>query len=559
MRGMLRPPCRVPRGLLAAALAAGALALLAGCAGEPPRHSVLVVSVDSLRVDRLALWNPETGVVTPHLEALADRGSLYVNAWATAPWTAPSMVSLLTGLHPPTHGIFARDDTTPPGLPTLPELLAERGYRRGNFSFFSTISYFRNLGLGEPQQGLGHTRIAEAFGSWLAEGEPGEPFFAWLHLLEPHLPYGATGYQATEVQVPGSSGLEEAQLRAAVPVGTVEFEEGDRDKLLALYDQDLAAMDETLGRVLDALAEQGREESTLVVFVADHGEELLEAGWIGHASTAKQAKMIPEVLRVPLVLAGPGVPAGEVHGDLVQPVDVLPTLGRLLDLPLLETLDGIPLPGFGPSWWPFGQDRRWAFFDSSAGGNLTPREQREERIQGVTDGKCLLTEHLTPGRPDQVALSTAPPYDATCDDAERSRLTEALDAWRSRQATQRLAVLSGSGDRPDAPEDADGFAEAIEVRSPLDGEALLWRSHRGQLVLQWEGEGASYWVEYEAGAGARAVSGVFTVETPRIRFGPFPKGFWNDLAGYGPFRFRVLDADREERSPWVEFEVLAVE
>lgn len=556
MRGMLRPPYRPP---CCAVFGFLTVALLAGCATEPPRHSVLVVSVDSLRVDRLALWNPETGVTTPNLEALAHRGSLYTNAWATSPWTAPSMVSLFTGLHPPSHGIFARDDTTPPGLPTLSGLLAERGYRRGNFSFFSTISYFRNLELGEPQQGLGHARIAEAFEEWLAEGEPEEPFFAWLHLLEPHLPYGATGYQATEVQVPGSSGLEEAQLRAAVPVGTVEFEDGDREKLLALYDLDLAAMDEALGRVLAALEEQGREESTLVVFVADHGEELLEHGWIGHASTAKDAKMVPEVLRVPLVLAGPGVPAGEISGELVQPVDVLPTLGRLLALPLPETLDGVLLPGFGPSWWPFGGGRRWAFFDSSAGGNLTPRERREERLQGVTDGRCLLSEHLVPGQPDQVSLTAAPPYDVACDDDARGRLSEALGVWRSRQATQRLAVLSGGGEAPAVPAGADDFAEAIEVRSPLDGEALLWKANRGQLVLVWEGGGDRYWIEYEAGTGARAVSGVFTVETPRITFGPFPKGFWNDLAGYSPLRFRVLDADREKRSPWVEFEILAVE
>ena len=552
MRRMLRSPRRAIFGLLT-------LAVLAGCSTEPPRHSVLVVSVDSLRVDRLALWNPETGVATLHLEALADRGSLYTHAWTTAPWTAPSMVSLFTGLHPPSHGIFARDDTTPPGLPTLPGQLADRGYRRGNFSFFSTISYFRNLELGEPQEGLGHAHIAEAFEGWLAEGEPEEPFFAWVHLLEPHLPYGATGYRATEVQVPGSSGLEEAQLRAAVPVGTAEFEEGDRETLLALYDQDLAAMDEALGRVLAALADQGREESTLVVFVADHGEELLEHGWIGHASTAKEAKMVPEVLRVPLVLAGPGVPTGEVHENLVQPVDVLPTLGRLLDLPLPETLDGVPLPGFGPSWWPFRSERARAFFDSSAGGNLTPVDRREERIQGVTDGRCLLTEHLVPGKPDQVSLTATPPYDATCDEAARTRLGEALEDWRSRQARQRLAVLSAGGGTPDVPAGADGFAEAITVRSPLDGEVLVWKANRGQLVLEWESEGDRYWVEYEAGAGAREVSGVFTVETPRITFGPFPQGFWNDLAGYSPFRFRVLDADREERSPWVEFEVLAVE
>jgi len=526
---------------------------------------LLVISVDSLRVDRLALWNPQTGVDTPHLNTLAARGSLYVNAWATSPWTAPSMVSVFTGLYPPSHGVFARDDTTPPGLPTLAGLLAERGYRRGNFSFFSTISYFRNLELGEPQKGLGHTQISEAFGRWLADGEPAEPFFAWLHLLEPHLPYGATGYRATEVQVPGSSGLEEAQLRAAVPVGTVEFEDGDRERLRALYDRDLAAMDEALGRVLDALDREGRRDSTLIVFVADHGEELLDHGWIGHASTARQAKLVPEILRVPLVLAGPGVPEGKVYGELVQPVDVLPTVGHLLDLPIPQVLDGVRLPGFGPSWWPFRDHRAHAFFDSSAGGNLTSRERRDERIQGVTDGDCLLAEHRVPGRPVQIHLTvttSGTPSDSAsndvCGESERRRLAGALDLWRRRQASQRLAVLGGTTGGSAPPRDADAFTESIEVRAPRDGGQVLWETHQGQLILEWSGRGAGYWVEYHAGAGARAVSGEFTVETARLTFGPFPQGFWNDLAGYSPFRFRVLDADHGERSPWVDFEVKAM-
>ena len=216
------------------------MSALVGCAKPPPlRHSVLLISADSLRVDRLPPWNPSDAPPMPHLSALADAGTRYANAWATSPWTAPSMVSVFTGLYPPSHGVVYRDDTTPPDLPTLSRILGGDDYTLGNFSFFSQISYFRNLGLGKAIRGLTHDTVAKSFGAWLGRRPADEPFFAWVHLLEAHLPYGASGYRATEVRVPGSSGLEKAQLEATVPVGSARFRPRDPGRLRRLYDRDL--------------------------------------------------------------------------------------------------------------------------------------------------------------------------------------------------------------------------------------------------------------------------------------------------------------------------------
>lgn len=530
---------------------------------------MVLVSPDSLRVDRLRPFHPE-GVAVPSLEGLAARGVLFENAWATAPWTAPAMVSVFTGLYPPSHGVVHRDDTTPPALPTLPRLLAEEGYRIGNFSFFSRISYFRNLGLGPAAPGLSHGTVADGFRRWLGELPAEEPFFAWLHLLEPHLPYGATGYRATEVRLPGSSGLEIAQLRAEVPVGRVEFAPGDRRRLLDLYDQDVAAMDRTLGAILEALEEAGRLERTVVVFVADHGEELLEHGWVGHASTAIEAKLVPEILRVPLVVAGPGVPAGVTSDALVQPLDLFPTLARLLGVELPEPVDGRVLPeavagiGFFESWRLRLGRRDHAFSDSSAAGNLTPAERRGERLQGVTDGRCLASVHTRPGRAAETTFLPAAPEagDRPCPAGGRAGLLDALGRWGSDQAAGRLRVLTraaGGRGRPASPElDPDGLAEDVRVEEPRAGEVLRWGETGGQVALAWEGAGPAAWIDYRVGDGALRVEGRFQVEQSRVVFGPFPQGFWNDLAAHSPFRFRVLDPERGVRSPWVEFRVAPV-
>ncbi len=547
---------------------------LAGCAAEPAADfSVVLVSPDSLRVDRLPPWNPQAAAPTPHLERLAARGTVYLNAWASSPWTAPSMVSVMTGLYPTSHGVAYRDDTTPATLPTLPRLLAARDYRIGNFSFFSQISYFRNLGLGPAEKGLRHATVARSFGRWLGKLPEDQRFFAWVHLLETHLPYGATGYRAKRASVDGSSGLVEAQVNAVVPVGTVEFEPGDRPLLIELYDRDVAAMDRALGRVVDALEQHGRLDTTLIVYVADHGEELLEYGWIGHASTSIEAKLVPEILRVPLILAGPGI-AAQRRDELVQQVDVLPTVARLLGLDLDPT-DGVPLPGIAGGWWDWGGRRELAFFDSSPGGNLTPQDRRGERFQGLTDGRCLLTAHVAPGVAEDVRTSAV--GDGACGDGDPRRLRRALDDWRRRQTEQRLDLLArhGGGSGPPS-EEVDAYAETIAVLQPRAGDRLRWDAKGGLVVFEWtvdaepeaappgrggrsEAPGDVYWIEYRLGDAPLEIRGSFEVAQRRIVFGPVPHGFWNDVADYSPARIRIADAAGRQRSPWIEFEVLPVE
>ncbi len=518
---------------------------LAACTPRFEGTSVLLISADSLRTDRLPRWNPGDAPPTPNLDALAARGTLYTNAWAASPWTAPSMVSVMTGLYPPSHGIVYRDDTTSPQLPTLPRLLEAQGYHLGNFSFFSEVSYFRNLGLGPPAKGLTHKKVAASFRRWLGEVPADEPFFAWVHLLEPHLPYGASGYRAAKAKVPGSSGLVQAQLDATVPFGSVEFADGDRERLLKLYDRDVRAMDLMLGKVLKALEARGRTAETLVIFVADHGEELLDDDWVGHASTSIRAKLRPEILRIPLVLAGPGVSAGQVRGELVQQVDVVPTVVHLLGLgkPALE--DGLTLPGTVRSH----PARKLAFFDSSMGGNLTPQDRRGDRLQGVTDGSsCLMAVQTSADQPEEVRTHEL----AAGGCGSLQTLRQALEDWRRRQTAQRLAVLTEhpAGAAPPSDE-VDRYAESIRILEPPGGELLRWETSRGQIALEWTGDGASYWVEYRLG-DLLGTSGSFQIEQQRVVFGPVPQGFWNDLVRYSPFRFRLVDAANEQRSAWVE-------
>jgi hypothetical protein len=481
-------------------------------------------------------WSPAGRM--PSLAALVARGVRFDRTYTVAPWTSPALVSIFTGLYPPTHGVVNRDDTTPKTLPTLPRLLGARGYTLANYGFFTAVSYYRNLGLPEQAINGGDVVGSQALAEWLAVAK--EPFFAWIHYVEPHMPYGAGGYEAAEAKVKGSSGLERAQIAATLPVGAgFTFDPGDREKLLSLYDEDVARMDGEIGGVLAALERRGITGRTIVVFTADHGEELLEHGWVGHASTSGEAKLTEEVLRIPLVFAGPGVPKGRATNALAQNVDVTPTVLSLAGLPRPTGMQGVSLvPAF------FGKSpRKRAFFDTTPGGHLTPEARKLEKLQGVSDGERIHTERLG-GEPKEF-------------DSSAPALAMDLAKWRNDQARARVKVLSeyGGAVRPD-PEEVESWAETLAPVLPTDGARLTFREAQATIRISWPGERREeppYWVEYRIGSGILSASGAFSLEDPWVSFGPFPVAFWNDLASYNPFRFRILDPAAKRRSAWRSF------
>ena len=512
---------------------------LAASAASPPTN-VLLITADSLRPDRLDLADPAR---FPALARLAREGTTFRNAWTVSPWTAPALVSIFTGLHPSTHGVEVRDDTTPVALPTLPRLLATRGVSIANFGFFAGASYYRNLGLPEASLKAGEEAPAAAFRAWLTSAP--RPFFAWIHAIEPHLPYGASGYAAAEAAECGSTGLEAVQRLGAVPwADGYRFDAGDRDRLLDLYDADLFRLDAAVGELLAALDVAGLADSTLVLFTADHGEELLEHGFVGHASTSGDARLTPELLRIPWLLRGPGVPAGRLVDSLVQNVDVTPTLLDLLGVPIpsgTQGLSAVPLLSRER------KSRRLAFFSTSIGGHRTPVERRSERLFGVTDGRRLHVERA------------ASPSPAGFVDSAAAELAPELDRFRREQAKARLALLEKyPGETRPTEAQVATFEESLAVSIPSDRAELRFDETGGAIRLSWESAAGDVWIEYDVGT-VLPLRGAFHVTGDEARFGPFPAAYWNDLASHSPFRFRVLDRKTLRRSAWRTFTLRPVE
>lgn len=276
-----------------------------------PRLNVLLVTVDTLRADHLGSYG-RSEASTPVLDALARRGVRFENAHAAVPITGPSHATILTGLYPPVHGV--RDNVNfvlDTKHATLASRLKKEGYRTAAFvaaypvaAAFGFAQGFDRFSEGlhqNPALGQGAERpgneVADAVLGWLAEPDVAAskaPFFAWMHLYDPHAPYAPPAEYAE--RFPGRP-----------------------------YDGEVAFADAQIGRVLDALAAAGHEKDTLVIVVADHGEGLGEHDEATHAILVYES-----TLRVPLLVAGPGIPAGGVVRESVGTIDIVPTvLARL--------------------------------------------------------------------------------------------------------------------------------------------------------------------------------------------------------------------------------------
>jgi arylsulfatase A-like enzyme len=307
--------------------------------------NVLLVTVDTLRADHLGAFGYPRPT-SPRIDELARRGLLFSEAETVQSATWPALTSLHTSLHPSAHGVIWNGWRPRSRFVTLADLLESRGY--------DTSAFVANMKGGEHP---GFSRLFLARGGDQAEedGRAAEaaiahldrvrdrPFFLWLHLISPHADYAPPApYDSFAAATRSSLGGAVTDLVAARERGA-SLTAADVARVVALYDGEVAYVDSLVGRVLDALRGRGLEERTLVVFAADHGEDLHDHNrYFFHSPS-----MYSSSLRVPLIAALPGVlPRGVATDQPASLVDVAPTVLGLLGLPSPSTFQGVNLlPG----------------------------------------------------------------------------------------------------------------------------------------------------------------------------------------------------------------------
>lgn len=520
-------------------------------AGNRPLPNVLLLTVDSFRPDRIGCYGAGFAR-TPNIDRFSRQAILFTAAYSTAAWTNASLVSLLTGLYPGAHGVQRRDQSVAEELTTPLELLEKAGYLVPEINYLFPMPNYRNLGF-TPNA---HRNVVE----FLTEYRD-STFFAWYHFHGPHLPYSPPP-KYLQAFLPGeklsSPALREVMDSIIMPRGERTFSEREKRIVRSLYDAEVAAQDEELGQVFEALDKLGLYENTIVVLTADHGEELFEHGWLGHASTSLKGHLHDELIHIPLVLRLPGYTGVPQRIEaLVQSVDLMPTLFDLIGLELDAPVQGRSFRGLLT-----GEKavvREDVFCESSACGYQCPDSVEVTWLKCVRERDWKLIQTIEPGSAPAYEL-----YDLANDPGEKEdvlgrypeealRLKGVLAAriFAGIQLADR--IRKNTGRRPSSGGPAP--AEKIVVEYPAEGKTIAYDDHAGQVPARWSGpDQAEYLVEYEVGRGKYYLTGSFPVKGNGQTFGPFNRTFWRILPLYNPWKVRVVPAVRPDlASDWHTF------
>ncbi len=466
---------------LSALLLAAGVAVPAGAGSDdatsaalpPGRPNIVLLTLDTTRADHLGSAGWEFAS-TPNLDALARRGVRFEHCDSAAPVTLPAHATILSGLVPPRHGV--RDNGTfvlAASVPTLAERLAAEGYDTA--AVVSAVVLARRHGLDQGfriydddlASGVSagtavEERQAEATTSAALAALAGlrPPYFLWVHYYDPHEEYRPPTRFADAARGPHR-----------------------------LYDGEIAYMDSEIGRLLAALP-----PATVVAAVGDHGEMLGEHGELTHG-------VLPfaGARRVPLLVAGPGVPAAQVSHCLARTVDLVPTLLALAGLPIPAGLDGemlFPGPGAGRE---IGAADAACDRVSYSESFLPYYAYKWYPLRTLSDGRAL---YLQAPSPSLFQLDTDPgeKRDLAAEQPELARLWgsrlerllaaagERLGEARSPQSTldeeQRrqlasLGYLSGAG--------AGGGEVALDLPDPRDRVEIAQALHAAAARIQQGG------------------------------------------------------------------------
>jgi arylsulfatase A-like enzyme len=394
--------------------------------GDRQRWNVLLVTIDTLRVDHLGLYGYDRNT-SPNLDDFAREAAVFDNAIVPVPLTSPSHMSILTGAYPAEHGVLLNAYWLDDSNLTLAEALKEEGYATAAFVGAKWVLGSR-FGYGQGfdvyREGRRKERRAKDVNRnalhWLRKNGRREPFFAWVHYYDAHCDYAAPR-PFYDMFYPDYAGTLDPRGKC----GKTDFDrmllgEDDLAYVKALYDGEIRYVDHQLGALLKELDRAGIDDRTLVVIVADHGEGLGELGVVGHNASLRDYEV-----RVPLVVRVPG--RKRESRRVEQQVEVVSLGATILDLLGIEApaplgsgsfarlLEGLPMPP-----WP-------AFV-------ATAPQRRREALRGVRNGSHKLVYRQNGDR-ELYAIEAATGKERLIGGAPelREELGKALDAWIAAQ------------------------------------------------------------------------------------------------------------------------------
>lgn len=323
----------LPPSLTAPSEAAVTHGLGAARARRPAIDNVILISIDSLRSDRLGCYGNQRNT-SPTLDRLAREGVRFETVTSTTSWTTPSHMSMLTGRDVLAHGVITDSDELPAGVPTLAGTLQAAGFATkgivsapfvgSRYGFSRGFDDYDDRTIPAPTS-FDAARdepapiVTDLATKWLREHD-GKRFFLFLHYWDVHYDYIPPAPYNTMFDPDYTGSITGANFIDNKAVNR-RMSRRDLDHIIALYDGEIRWVDDHIARLLTVLDERGLSERTAIIVTADHGDEFFEHGFKGHGRT-----LYREVVQVPLIIRAPGLPAGEVVAEPASLVDVTPTV-----------------------------------------------------------------------------------------------------------------------------------------------------------------------------------------------------------------------------------------
>lgn len=449
------------------------------------RPNVLMVVVDDLN-DWIGCLGGRPSAITPHIDRLAARGTLFANAHCQAPLCNPSRTSVLSGLRPSTTGVYglqpgARQVPMLKDWVMLPQYFAQHGYFTASFGKVwhdgsvkpaDRAAEFTVYGPA-PGEPLPKTKIVTTesamkvvdwgvldvpeteFADWktadnaiaqIKAAPAGTPFFIAAGFRMPHLPCFATQrwfdlYPEDKLELPPVFAADRNDvpefawyLHWKLPEPRLSWLEAKHQwrALVRAYLASTSFMDSQVGRLLDGLAAAGKMENTIIVLWSDHGWHIGEKGISGKNSLWERST------RVPLIFAGPGIKGGQVCAQPVELLDLYPTLVAAAGLPERAGLEGHSLT---PQLRDAAQARPWPAITTHNADNHTARSARWRYIR-YADGSEELYDLATD--PNEWTNLAADAHYASVK-ADLARALPATSAAPAPGSARRTLVRDGAG------------------------------------------------------------------------------------------------------------------
>jgi len=310
---------------------------------RPPR-GVVLISIDTLRADHMSLYGYGRKT-TPHIDAWAKNAIVFQQAVVQLPGTLPSHITMMTSLYPRQHGVYPPDHVLPADIKTVAECFKEAKFKTAAFTEGGYVSarYGFSRGFDTFKDNLLFWKdvLTEAE-NFLATLKPSDSFFLFLHTYQVHDPYEPPDeYRHLFVSPDMDFNFPhppEGDFLTEINRGNLPtLPPAQVDALKALYDAEIRYMSDQFPRLLKALDLRGLRKHTMIMFTSDHGEEFMEHGRFVHE------QLFAPTLRVPMIIEVPGWSGRREVKEVVETLDVAPTLLSYAGIPIPDQFVGTDL------------------------------------------------------------------------------------------------------------------------------------------------------------------------------------------------------------------------